>query len=82
MFVEMVYNKLNVMGFVGTIEIILALLTKREHQVFPNAKVNLMQMNGLNSNASQSDGEELNRMLKDMFQGSDVSLNHKPYEIQ
>jgi hypothetical protein len=43
----------------GAREIILAELTKRVHQIFPDAEVKVkpMQANGLNSDASKSDRE-------------------------
>ena len=51
-------------------------LTKRVHQIFPDAEVKVkpMQANGLNSDASKSDREKLNRMLEDMFEESDMWL--------
>lgn len=76
MFVELVYDKRNVEGLEGAREIILAELTKRVHQIFPDAEVKVkpMQANGLNSDASKSDREKLNRMLEEMFDESDVWL--------
>jgi DinI-like family. len=76
MFVELVYDKRNVNGLAGAREIILAELTKRVHQIFPGAemKVKPMQANALNSDASKSDREKLNRMLEDMFEESDMWL--------
>ena len=68
MFVELVYDKRNVEGLQGAGEIILAELTKRVHQIFPDAEVRVkpMQANGLNSDASKSDREKLNRMLEEI----------------
>ncbi len=76
MFVELVYDKRNVDGLAGAREIILAELTKRVHQIFPEAEVKVkpMQANALNSDASKSDREKLNRMLEDMFEEADVWL--------
>ncbi|OWS95436.1 virulence protein MsgA, partial [Enterobacter kobei] len=37
-------------------------------------KVKPMQANGLNSDASKSDREKLNRMLEEMFEDSDMWL--------
>lgn len=73
MFVELVYDKRNVQGLDGAREIILAELTKRVHNIFPDAEVKVkpMQANGLNSDASKSDREKLNRMLEEMFEDSD-----------
>lgn len=72
MFVELVYDKRNVAGLEGAREIILAELTKRVHQI--EVKVKPMQANGLNSDASKSDREKLNRMLEEMFEESDMWL--------
>lgn len=74
MFVELLYDKRNVEGLAGAREIILAELTKRVHQIFPDAEVKVkpMQANGLNSDASKSDREKLNRMLEDMFEEADI----------
>ncbi|HFW6045699.1 TPA: DinI-like family protein [Salmonella enterica subsp. enterica serovar Java] len=49
-------------------------LTKRVHQIFPDAdvKVKAMQANSLNSDASKSDREKLNRMLEDMLEEADM----------
>ncbi|HHX0203250.1 TPA: DinI-like family protein [Escherichia coli] len=56
MFVELVYDKRKVEGLAGAREIILAELTKRVHQIFPDAKIRLipMQANGRICNASKS----------------------------
>ncbi len=76
MFVELVYDKRNVAVLEGAREIILAELTKRVHKIFPDAEVKVkpMQANGLNSDASKSDREKLNRMLEEMFEESDMWL--------
>ncbi|ELL0546662.1 DinI family protein [Salmonella enterica] len=72
MFVELVYDKRNVEGLEGASEIILAELTKRVHQIFPDAEVRVkpMQGNALNSGASKSDREKLNRLQEDMFEAT------------
>lgn len=51
-------------------------LTKRVHRIFPYAlvKVKPMQASYLNSDASKSDREKLNRMLEEMFEESDMLL--------
>ena len=85
MFVELVYDKRNVEGLEGAREIILAELTKRVHQIFPDAEVKVkpMQANGLNSDASKSDREKLNRMLEEMvavivlFRIGHIALSYK-----
>ena len=76
MFVELVYDKRNVDGLTGAREIILTELTKRVHQIFPDAEVRVkpMQANGLNSDASKSDREKLNCMLEEMFDEADMWL--------
>ncbi|HCA7802596.1 DinI family protein [Enterobacter hormaechei] len=76
MFVELVYDKRNVQGLEGARKIILTELTKRVHRIFPDASVTVkpMQANGLNSDASKSDREKLNRMLEEMFEESDMWL--------
>lgn len=76
MFVELVYDKRNVQGLEGAREIILTELTKRVHRIFPDASVTVkpVQANGLNSDASKSDREKLNRMLEEMFEESDMWL--------
>lgn len=76
MFVELFYDKRNFEGLASAREIILAELTKRVHQIFPDAEVKVkpMQASGLNSNASKSDREKLNRMLEDMFEEADMWL--------
>jgi hypothetical protein len=79
MFVELVYDKRNVQGLDGAREIILDELTRRVHSIFPDAEVKVkpMQANGLNSDASKSDREKLNRMLEDMFEESDMWLTNE-----
>lgn len=76
MFVELVYDKRNVEGLAGARDIILAELTRRVRRIFPDAEVNVkpMQANGLNSDASKSDREKLNRMLEEMFEEADMWL--------
>lgn len=70
MFVELVYDKRNVEGLEGAREIVLPELTKRVHPIIPDTEVKVkpMQANALNSDASKSDREKLNRMLEDMFE--------------
>lgn len=76
MFVELVYDKRNVEGLPEAKDIILNELTRRVHRIFPDAdvKVKPMQANGLNSDASKSDREKLNRMLEEMFEESEFWL--------
>ena len=76
MYVELVYDKRNVAGLDNAAEIILQELTQRVRRLFPDADVRVkpMQMNGLNSDASKSDREKLNRMLDEMFEEADMWL--------
>ncbi|WGL75418.1 DinI family protein [Serratia marcescens] len=76
MFVELVYDKRNVAGLPNAAEIIRNELEKRVHALFPEADVCVkpMQANGLNSDASKSDREKLNRMLEEMFEEADQWL--------
>lgn len=76
MFVELVYDKRNVEGLPEAKDIILNELTRRVHRIFPDAEVKVkpMQANGLNSDASKSDREKLNRMLEEMFEESEFWL--------
>ncbi|WP_439413151.1 DinI family protein [Enterobacter ludwigii] len=76
MFVELVFDKRNVAELPGAAEIILAELTKRVHRIFPAADVRVkpMQANGLNTDASKTEKERLNRMLEEMFEESDMWL--------
>jgi len=65
-----------VAGLPGAQEIILNELTRRVNRIFPEAvvKVKPMQANSLNSDASKSDREKLNRMLEEMFDEADMWL--------
>ncbi|EJA5034983.1 DinI family protein [Salmonella enterica] len=76
MFVELVYDKRNVEGLEGASEIILAELTKRVHQIFPDAEVRVkpMHANALNSDCTKTEKERLNRMLEEMFEEADMWL--------
>lgn len=76
MFVELVYDKRNVEGLPGAREIILNELTKRVHQLFPDAQVKVkpMQANALNSDCTKTEKEHLHRMLEEMFEEADMWL--------
>ncbi|MGJ3435784.1 DinI family protein [Serratia sp. Je.1.23.a] len=76
MFVELVFDKRNVAELPGAAEMIKAELTKRVHGIFPAAVVRVkpMQANSLNTDASKSDKEKLNRMLEEMFEEADQWL--------
>ena len=80
MYVELIYDKRNVEGLPGAREIILAELTKRVHNIFPAAEVRVKPMAGnssLNSDASKTEREKLNRMLEDMFDEADMWLENE-----
>lgn len=79
MFVELVYDKRNVEVLQGAREIILAELKKWVHQIFPDAEVKVkpMRANSLNSDASKSDREKLNRMPEEMFEEADMWLTNE-----
>ena len=74
MFVELVYDKRNVVGLPGAREIILSELTKRVHRIFPDAdvKVKPMQANALNSDCTKTEKERLIRLLEEMFEEADM----------
>ncbi|EIT4586111.1 virulence protein MsgA [Salmonella enterica subsp. enterica serovar Kentucky] len=76
MFVELVYDKRNVEGLPGAREIILNELTKRVHQLFPDAQVKVkpMQANALNSDCTKTEKARLHRMLEEMFEEADMWL--------
>ncbi|VEB60595.1 virulence protein [Salmonella enterica subsp. enterica] len=77
MFVELVYDKRNVEGLPGAREIILNELTKRVHQLFPDAQVKVkpMQANALNSDCTKTEKRKrLHRMLEEMFEEADMWL--------
>ncbi len=76
MFVELIYDKRNVAGLPNAEAIILQELSQRVARIFPDANVRVkpMQMNSLNSDASKSDREKLNRMLEEMFDEADMWL--------
>jgi len=76
MFVELVYEKRNVEELGGARKIIPAEMTNRVCQILPDAdaKVKLVQTNGLNSDVSKCDQKKLNRMLENMFEEADMWL--------
>lgn len=77
MFVELVYDKRNVDGLVGAREIILAELTKRVHQIFPDAEVRvkpMMTLPGINTDASKHEKEQISRVVQEMFEEADIWL--------
>lgn len=76
MFVELIYDKRNVAGLANAQELILQELQIRVARIFPEAEVRVkpMQNNSLNSDASKSDREKLNRMLEEMFDEADMWL--------
>ncbi|EEG2514582.1 virulence protein MsgA [Salmonella enterica] len=76
MYVELVYDKRNVEGLPSAREIILNELTKRVHQLFPDAQVKVkpMQANALNSDCTKTEKVRLRRMLEEMFEEADMWL--------
>ncbi|ATM95164.1 putative stress response protein [Yersinia frederiksenii] len=74
--VELIYDKRNVAGLTNANELIKAELTKRVHQVFPNAEVKVkpMQANGINTDASKQEKSVLNRLVEEMFDEADQWL--------
>ncbi|AML57819.1 DNA-damage-inducible protein I [Serratia rubidaea] len=76
MFVELIFDQRNVQGLPGAAEMIKDELTRRVHKIFPDADVRVkpMQANGLNTDASKSDKEKLNRLLEEMFEEADMWL--------
>ncbi|AGB83199.1 DinI-like family [Serratia sp. FGI94] len=76
MFVELIFDQRNVQGLPGAAEMIKNELTRRVHKIFPDADVRVkpMQANGLNTDASKSDKEKLNRLLEEMFEEADMWL--------
>ncbi|EEF2419437.1 DinI family protein [Salmonella enterica] len=77
MFVELVYDKRNVEGLEGASEIILAELTKRVHQIFPDAEVRvkpMMTLPAINTDASKHEKEQISRTVQEMFEEADMWL--------
>lgn len=67
--VELIYDKRNFGSLTDAGSLILTELTKRVHQVFPDAEVKIkpMQRNGLETDASKSDKAILARIVEEMF---------------
>lgn len=76
--VELIYDKRNVAGLTNANEMIKAELTKRVHQVFPDAEVKVkpMQANGINTDATKQEKSVLNRLVEEMFEQADEWLIH------
>lgn len=74
--VELIYDKRNVAGLTNANEMIKAELTKRVHQVFPDAEVKVkpMQANGINTDTSKQEKSVLNRLVEEMFDEADQWL--------
>ncbi|EKN3559173.1 TPA: DinI family protein [Yersinia enterocolitica] len=77
--VELIYDKRNVAGLTNANEMIKAELTKRVHQVFPDAEVKVkpMQANGINTDATKQEKSVLNRLVEEMFEQADEWLVHE-----
>lgn len=76
--VELIYDKRNVAGLTNANAMIKAELTKRVHQVFPDAEVKVkpMQANGINTDATKQEKSVLNRLVEEMFEQADEWLIH------
>ncbi|MCT4717339.1 DinI family protein [Enterobacteriaceae bacterium H18W14] len=76
MYVELVYDKRNVAGLPGANEKILAELTRRMQNLFPEAEVRVkpMQANAVNSDCTKSEKERINRLVEEMFDEADFWL--------
>ncbi|EIE5375367.1 DinI family protein [Salmonella enterica] len=77
MFVELVYDKRNVEGLEGASEIILAELTKRVHQIFPDAEVRvkpMMTLPAINTDPSKHEKEQISRTVQEMFEEAEFWL--------
>lgn len=77
MFVELVYDKRNVEGLEGAREIILAELTKRVHQIFPDAEVlvkPMITLPAINTDASKHEKEQISRVVQEMFEEAEMWL--------
>ncbi|EBX9480867.1 DinI family protein [Salmonella enterica subsp. enterica serovar Abony] len=76
MFVELFYDKRNVIGLPRAKDIILNQLIKHVHRIFADADVRVkpMQANALNSDCTKTEKERLNRMLEEMFEEADMLL--------
>lgn len=74
--VELIYDKRNVAGLTNANEMIKAELTKRVHQVFPDAEVKVkpMQANGINTDATKQEKSVLNHLVEEMFDEADQWL--------
>lgn len=77
MYVELVYDKRNVEGLPNAKELIRTELEKRVRRIFPNAEVKvkpMMSNSSINTDASKSEKEKLNRLLEEMFDEADMWL--------
>ncbi|MCT4704157.1 DinI family protein [Enterobacteriaceae bacterium H20N1] len=76
MYIELVYDKRNVAGLPGANEKILAELTRRMQNLFPEAEVRVkpMQANAVNSDCTKSEKERINRLVEEMFDEADFWL--------
>jgi len=80
MFVELVYDKRNVEVLQGAREIILAELTKRVHQIFPDADIRvkpMMTLPAINTDASKHEKEQISRTVQEMFEEADMWLTNE-----
>ncbi|ENL1651260.1 DinI family protein [Raoultella ornithinolytica] len=78
MFVELVYDKRNFAELDGAKEIIAAELTKRIHQIFPDADVRvkpMMTIPAINTDASKHEKEQISRTVQEMFEEADLWMS-------
>jgi DinI-like family len=75
MFVELIYDKRNVEGLPGAKEKILNELTRRVHNIFPEADVRvkpMMTLPAINTDASKHEKEQISRAVQEMFEEADM----------
>lgn len=79
MFVELVYDKRNFDGLPNAKDIILRELSKRVHNIFPNANVRVKPMvtlPAINTDASKYEKERISAAVQEMFEEADMWLMH------
>lgn len=77
MFVELVYDKRNFDGLPNAKDIILRELSKRVHNIFPNANVRvkpMMTLPAINTDASKHEKERISAAVQEMFEEADMWL--------
>lgn len=77
MFVELIYDKRNFERLPGAHDLIFQELTRRIHQIFPEADVRvkaMMTLAAINTDASKYEKEQISRTVQDMFDEADMWL--------